>query len=216
MNRYYKEIDGKPTTQNQLPGETVYGEETIKKTNEYRVWKPERSKYAAMLEKTNQKPPIKPNDKTLYLGAASGTTASHLSDLQPEGTIYCIEYSPRTLQDLTKKCKNRKNMIPIHGDANKPQTYQKYIPIVDNLYQDITQKNQAEITNKNTEKFLKPGGNIILMIKARSIDITGNAEKIIEKEIQKLQNIEIKQKTPLNPIHTDHMAIHAKYKPKQP
>ncbi|WGI16862.1 fibrillarin-like rRNA/tRNA 2'-O-methyltransferase [Methanonatronarchaeum sp. AMET-Sl] len=213
MNQNYREINNTPTTKNQYPGQKIYGEELIQDNGEWRVWKPERSKLAAMTKK-NKKIKIKPTDKTLYLGAASGTTASHLSDLQPKGTIYCVEYSPRTLQDLIKRCQHRKNMIPIHGDANQPQNYQKTIGPVDNLYQDITQKNQAEIANKNIKKFLKPDGNIILIIKARSINVTGNAQQIIKNEIKKLKNIKIKQKTNLEPIHTDHMAIHAKHKPK--
>ncbi|UOY09639.1 fibrillarin-like rRNA/tRNA 2'-O-methyltransferase [Methanonatronarchaeum sp. AMET6-2] len=213
MNPNLQTIKGKLATKNLTPGETVYGEKTIQKDTEYRLWKPERSKLASMIQKTDKPIKIKPHHKTLYLGAAAGTTASHLSDLQPEGKIYCIEYSGRTTQELINRTKNRDNIIPIQADANNPETYSKYIGSVDTIYQDITQKNQAEITNKNTQRYLKPDGQIILMIKARSIDVTTDPQKTIEKEIQKLKNIKIKQKTTLEPHHKDHMAIHGTYQP---
>lgn len=48
---------------------------------EYRVWNPFRSKLAAAIVGGVDKIYIKPGAKVLYLGAASGTTVSHVSDI---------------------------------------------------------------------------------------------------------------------------------------
>ena len=48
---------------------------------EYRVWNPFRSKLAAAILGGVDKIHIKPGAKVLYLGAASGTTVSHVSDI---------------------------------------------------------------------------------------------------------------------------------------
>ena len=48
---------------------------------EYRVWNPFRSKLAAAILGGVDKIHMKPGAKVLYLGAASGTTVSHVSDI---------------------------------------------------------------------------------------------------------------------------------------
>jgi len=48
---------------------------------EYRVWNPFRSKLAAAILGGVDKIHIAPGSKVLYLGAASGTTVSHVSDI---------------------------------------------------------------------------------------------------------------------------------------
>ncbi len=55
-------------------------EEENKKV-EYRVWNPFRSKIAAAILGGVDSIWIKPGTKVLYLGAASGTTVSHVSDI---------------------------------------------------------------------------------------------------------------------------------------
>lgn len=71
-----------------VPGESVYNEKRIsienKATNEkveYRVWNPYRSKIAAAIIGGVSELFIAPGTKVLYLGAASGTTVSHVSDI---------------------------------------------------------------------------------------------------------------------------------------
>ena len=57
----------------------------------------------------------------LYLGAASGTTVSHVSDLVgPEGVVYAVEFSHRSGRDLINMAKSRTNIIPIIEDARHP------------------------------------------------------------------------------------------------
>jgi len=48
---------------------------------EYRVWNPFRSKLAAAIIGGVENIWIKPNSRVLYLGAASGTSVSHVSDI---------------------------------------------------------------------------------------------------------------------------------------
>ena len=74
-------------TLNMAPGEAVYGEKRIsveepdKAKVEYRVWNPFRSKLAAAILGGVDKVHIAPGKKVLYLGAASGTSVSHVSDI---------------------------------------------------------------------------------------------------------------------------------------
>ena len=74
-------------TLNMVPGEAVYGEKRIaveepdKAKIEYRVWNPFRSKLAAAILGGVDKVHIAPGKKVLYLGAASGTSVSHVSDI---------------------------------------------------------------------------------------------------------------------------------------
>lgn len=64
---------------------------------EYRVWNPFRSKLAASILSGVDNIHIKPGSKVLYLGAASGTSVSHVSDLVgPEGSVYAVEFSHRS------------------------------------------------------------------------------------------------------------------------
>jgi len=44
---------------------------------------------------------IRPGSKVLYLGAASGTTVSHVSDIVgKDGIVYAVEFSHRSGRDL--------------------------------------------------------------------------------------------------------------------
>jgi len=92
-------------TKNLVHGKAVYGERLVKfKGDEYRLWDPYRSKLAAVILKGLETVPIYPNHRVLYLGAASGTTASHVSDIVgEEGHVYCVEFASRSLRDLVNK-----------------------------------------------------------------------------------------------------------------
>ncbi|KAG1302114.1 hypothetical protein G6F64_011207 [Rhizopus arrhizus] len=74
-------------TKNLVPGESVYGEKRISIDGpegtkiEYRVWNPFRSKLAAAVLGGVDHIHIAPGKKVLYLGAASGTSVSHVADV---------------------------------------------------------------------------------------------------------------------------------------
>lgn len=197
-------------TKNLVPKNQVYREELVLwGGEEYRVWNPRRSKACAMLRKGCKIFPFNEDSQVLYLGAASGTTASHLSDITQEGMLYCVEFSKRTFRDLIHVCDKRKNMVPVLADANKPIMYKPMVGNVDIVYQDISQRNQTEIFIKNLREYLKPNGFGILMVKARSIDVVAKPKEIFirtEKELRDF-GLEILQSIPLKPYEKDHAAI---------
>ncbi len=192
-----------------LFGKKVYNEKIVKKNGkEYRSWNPYRSKLSALLLKKADFE-IKPDFNILYLGAATGTTVSHLSDILTDGHIYAVENSAVSMKKLIKICDKRKNIIPIFEDAFHFERYQAIVPKVDFIYQDISQRNQSEIFIGNLKKYLKKGGSGILMVKARSIDVSLKPKKAYDLVIKKLEenNIEILGLVNLSPYEKDHAAI---------
>jgi len=197
-------------TKNLVPKYQVYGEELVVwKGEEYRVWNPKRSKACALLKKGCKNFPVHSNSKILYLGAANGTTASHLSDIAVNGIIYCVELSKRAFRDLILVCEKRRNMVPILGDANKPEMYKNIVGKVNLVYQDISQRNQTEIFIKNLQIFLKPEGFGILMVKARSVDVTAKPKDIFKEAERKLREngLRVLETVILKPYEKDHAAI---------
>lgn len=60
---------------------------------EYRVWNPFRSKLAAAILGGIDQIHMPPGSKVLYLGAASGTTVSHVSDIVgPVRITFFVKY----------------------------------------------------------------------------------------------------------------------------
>lgn len=55
---------------------------------EYRVWNPFRSKLAAAILGGVDQIHMSPGSKVLYLGAASGTTVSHVADVVGPVSLY--------------------------------------------------------------------------------------------------------------------------------
>ncbi len=202
-------------TKNLDPGKVVYGEKLIPVEGvEYRTWDPRRSKLGAMvLKKFNIS--LKEDSKVLYLGAASGTTVSHVSDIVPEGAVYAVEFAPRSMRDLIGLASRRKNVHPILADAGKPDSYAHIVEPVDLIFQDVAQPNQAQIAARNAASYLKRDGYLLLSIKARSIDTVANPKEVFKEEIKKLEQafeskFEILNAKDLMPYHEDHMGILAK------
>ncbi len=187
------------------------GEKTITiGNNEYRIWDAYHSKLAAIILKGSPIS-IKKDFTVLYLGAANGTTVSFVSDIVSEGTVFAVEFSPRAMHDLVRVSGPRMNLIPILADAKRPDSYKNMVPIVDIIYQDIAQREQALIAIKNALLFLKKGGFMILMIKSRSIDSVKKRDEVIDSEVKKLRNVfNIEKAIDLEPFHSDHTAIIAR------
>jgi len=200
-------------------GKTVYGEKLIQVEGiEYRTWDPRRSKLGAMVLKKFDVF-LKGDSKVLYLGAASGTTVSHVSDIVPDGAVYAVEFAPRSMRDLIGLASRRKNIIPILSDAGKPDIYAHIVEPVDLIFQDIAQPNQAEIAARNAARYLKRNGNLLLSIKARSVDTVANPKEVFKEEIKKLEQtfeprFEILSARDLMPFHEDHMGVLAKMRTK--
>lgn len=207
MKVYLK--DGNVATKNLNPGISVYGEELIKEDCEYRLWNPRRSKLAAALLNGLETLDIKDNSKVLYLGASTGTTVSHISDILINGRVYAVEFSPTTAKKLVQLSTQRPNIAPILGDATKPKKYLNLVEKVDLVYCDVAQPTQTELFMKNMNLFTDDDGLGLLMIKARSIDVVQKPKKIFKQEEKKLKEkgFKINEKIKLEPYEKDHIAL---------
>ena len=174
-------------------------------SEEYREWNPYKSKAAAAILQGIKNFPIKQGIKVLYLGISSGSTASFFSDiLGPDGVIYGVEISERSMRDLTPMAEKRGNIVPVLADARKPETY-SWIEPVDVVYQDVATNDQSEIIIRNSQAFLKPRGVAMLAIKARSIDVTKLPKHIFAQEKAKLTKaFRILDMVELDPYEKDH------------
>ena len=204
-------------TMNLDPGRSVYGERLIRVgKKEYRVWDAFRSKLAASILKGIKPVPICPGAKVLYLGSASGTTASHVSDIVAEdGAVYCVDFASRAMRELINSlCTDRRNVHPILEDARFPGRYTRIVGTVDSIYCDIAQPEQARVLADNADLYLKKGSGSMLAIKSRSVDVTLSPSDIFEKEIQVLSNrgFEVKSVVRLEPFDRDHAMVSMIYK----
>ena len=203
-------------TKNLIPGKKVYDEKLEKdKGVEYREWNPNRSKLGAYIMQGVSDAFIRPDQTVLYLGIASGTTASHISDIIGNGgMIFGIDPAFRPLMELMFLCENRKNISPIMGDAFHPETYESLIPEkVSVVFQDVAQRNQAEIFLKNVRKYLKKGGFGLLSVKARSIDMGANPKQVFNQVRATLEKeLTIVDFRRLEPFEKDHVMIVVKKK----
>ena len=158
-------------TKNLVVGESVYGEKRISADEgenkiEYRMWNPFRSKLGAAILGGIGEINMKPGSKVLYLGAASGTSVSHVSDIVgEEGLVYAVEFSSRSGRDLLNMAKKRTNVIPIIEDARHPHKYRMLVGMVDTIFADVAQPDQARIVAINAHNFLKNSGYAVISIK---------------------------------------------------
>ena len=190
-----------------VPNQSVYGEKLIMENNaEYREWDAFKSKLAACILKGSLNIGIRKNDAVLYLGSASGTTVSHVSDIVGnEGLVFAVDLAPRVMRDLIFLCYKRKNISPVLADAGKTGILKERISAVDVIYQDVAQKSQVEIFLKNIGMFLKDSGYALLAVKARSIDVTRQPKQIFKEVKEKLEKtLTIIDYRELEPFQKDH------------
>lgn len=200
--------NGKIYTENADPGEKVYGEGLIDHDGvEYRRWDAKRSKIGAAVQNGIDLG-LEKDDFVLYLGAASGTTISHLSDILDEGFILGVEYSDTVIRGLVELSERRDNIAPFLGDARKPEEYDEYVDEADMVFQDISQRDQAEIFLKNCREFLKPGGVGLLAVKARSISSSKDKDEIFDEVREKVRSeYDIFDETELDPYEKEHLVL---------
>jgi len=208
-------------TRNFDTGVSVYGEKRVAVEEgetkiEYRIWNPFRSKLASAIVAGVDDIYIKPGAKVLYLGAAAGTTVSHVSDIVgPEGMVYAVEFAPRPGRDLVNMAKKRTNIIPIVEDARYPLKYRMLVGMVDVIFADVAQPDQARIVGHNAQYYLKNGGHFVISIKANCIDSTVPAEHVFASEIKKLTEMQLKpmEYVTLEPFERDHAVVIGTYRP---
>lgn len=210
------EINGKVATINLTPGRNVYGESLINIGGvEYREWIPFRSKLCAAIKKKIKFFPFDTGTKVLYLGAGSGTTISHISDIVgKDGIIYAVEISEKPMQDLVALAELRGNIVPILADARIVEKYENIVlDNVDVIYEDVADPDQIKILIRNAEKFLKPNGFLEIAIKSQSIDVIRSPKEIYQECLKELgKKFEILDKVELEPYERAHLFVVMKLK----
>ncbi|MDP3640754.1 MAG: fibrillarin-like rRNA/tRNA 2'-O-methyltransferase [Nanoarchaeota archaeon] len=178
-------------TKNLLPGKAPFAEQLVRdKGEEYRQMDPRRSKLSALVHKGCTNVGIRTGNIVLYLGVSHGYTASFVSDMiGPDGLLFGIDPAPRVMRDFVFLAEERKNMAPMLADANHPEEYISRVCLADVVYQDIAQRNQAEIFIKNCQLFLKKDGYGLLAVKARSIDVTKRPKVLFEDVRRQLEKV---------------------------
>ncbi len=197
-------------TRNLRPGERVYGEELVREgSDEFRRWDPWRSKLAAYLTNGASRLPFDHPRRVLYLGAAHGTTLSHLSDLLPDSELFAIEKSASTFGTLLGLSRRRANLFPILADAQLPERYAADVGPVDFLYQDLAQRNQAEVFLENASSCLVRDGSGMLMLKVRSVTQRKPTAAVVAdtRELLTRQGWSVVDQRALGPFSRDHVAL---------
>ncbi len=199
-------IGNRLATLNAAPGKRAYTEELKNvEGKEYRMWNPYRSKLSAAILNGLKNFQFKNSSSVLYIGAATGTTPSHIGDIVPDGVVYCIEMSERNMRELVRMCETRKNMLPILADAMHPETYADSLDECDIIYQDASAREQAKMLKLNS-RFLKKGGYAYFVIKSQSIDISESPKKILERELAEVSDeFELLERISLEPFDRLHM-----------
>lgn len=205
-------------TLNLVPGNSVYGEKLVKQGDEeYRLWDPYRSKLAGAMRKGLKQVPITYGTKVLYLGASTGTTVSHVSDIVGNaGIVFAVEPATRVARDLIENvASKRRNVVPVLEDARKPWSYFSVFGKVDVVYCDVAQPDQTTIAIANCQAYLKSGGIMLLVVKTRSIDVTMEPKAVVLQEAKKLEKagFAVEQIINLEPFDKDHGMICCIYRP---
>ena len=197
-------------TINRTPGVRVYGEPLRSVAGiEYRLWDPFRSKLAAVLAKGAPRDLFGTVQRVLYLGAAHGTTVSHVSDLWPDATIFAVEKSPAAFAPLLALARRRSNLLPMLADAQLPERYLADVGEVDLVYQDVAQRNQAAIFVENARACLRPGGRGLLMLKVRSVTQRRPAAAVVREARAELARggCPVDHEVALPPFSREHVAF---------
>jgi fibrillarin-like pre-rRNA processing protein len=190
-------------------GEPVYGEPQDE--DGWRAWDAGRSKLGAMFE-LGMDLGFEGDDGVLYLGAASGTTVSHVADFA--GPTYAVEFAPRPTRDLLSVADARPNLFPLLKDARAPETYAHVVEAgLDYIVQDVATRGQATVALRN-RRFLAPDGRLVAAIKARSEDVLVDPDDVFADVLDELrEGYAIADTRRLDRFHDDHLAVVAEPRP---
>jgi len=188
-------------------GEPAYGEPVA---DGWRRWNPNRSKLGAMFEH-EMETGLAGGETVLYLGAANGTTVSHVADFA--GPTYAVEFAPRPVRDLLDVAESRPRLFPLLKDARKPETYAHVVEAdVDAVVQDVATRGQARVATENAE-FLADDGRLVAAFKARSEDVTRDPADVFDDVLADLESAyEVLETQRLEPYHADHLGVVARPK----
>lgn len=174
-------------TKNLIPGVSVYGEQLLHDSEgvEYRSWAHNKSKLASGMLAGMRVPVLKKGAEVLYLGASSGTTVSHVSDIVgATGMVFAVEFSPRSMRDLMNLANRRENIVPILADARYPHEYSHLVHGVDLVYCDVAQPKQSDLMVLNSKTFLKKDGMGYIAVKTKSISQREKSDVIFKREAE--------------------------------
>jgi fibrillarin-like pre-rRNA processing protein len=197
-------------TVNARPGRSVYGEARRSMEGvELRHWDPWRSKLAAYVLRDGAPLPLERARAALYLGAGHGTTVSHLSEMMPARPVFCVEKSPAPFAGLLALSRERSTLLPILADAHLPERYQAEVGVVELLYQDVAQRDQATIFLDNARACLAPRGTGVLMLKVRSVTQRKTAPEIVRETRRALgeAGFAVRSQVDLTPFAREHVAL---------
>lgn len=126
-----------------------------------------------------------------------------------------MEFSHRPGRDLLNMAKKRTNVIPIIEDARHPLRYRMLVGMVDCVFADVAQPDQARIVALNAQYFLKNSGRFMISIKASCIDSTSDPAAVFAAEIEKMKKDKLRptEQLTLEPYERDHAVVVGNYRP---
>ena len=140
--------------------------------NEYRIWKPYRSKLAAAIINGMEIFPILKKSKVLYFDTTMENTASHISDIVGnDGKIFVVANSNKPSNFMQKMIDKRSNVTMVYHTENLVQ-HKSINDKVDVIYMNVFDKNNLDIAILNSKAYLKDGGYLLLVVK--TVDILVN------------------------------------------
>lgn len=201
-------------TKNLVPGRSVYKERlVVHGAAEYRLWDPFRSKLAAAILNGMGSFPFAEGSRVLYLGASTGTTVSHVSDIVgPGGIVFGVEHASRVARDfLDRVASRRSNIVPVMSDARQPNAYAAVFGKADVAYSDVAQPDQTGIAMSNCRAHLRAGGDLLMVVKTRSIDVVRRPDSVVDGEIERLRagGFTVSESVDLSPYDKDHAMVAA-------
>jgi fibrillarin-like pre-rRNA processing protein len=187
-----------------------------------RRWDASRSKLGAALSNGWEGLIPRSGERWLYLGASTGTTASHVADLVGmDGFVFAVEKSLRPFARLLSLAQRYPNLGPVLGDARNPLGYLPIVPPVDGVYLDVAQPDQVEIALDNARWFLRPAGAIVLALKTASMGRERSSREHLLDATRELEGAtEVEETLSLEPFHRRHFLIGARptgrlYRPEE-
>ncbi|MGA8665179.1 MAG: fibrillarin-like rRNA/tRNA 2'-O-methyltransferase [Thermoplasmata archaeon] len=190
---------------------SVYGERwAYSGGRAFRSFEPARSKLSAALVREWSGPIPEVEERWLYLGAASGTTTSHVADLVGlTGRVYAIERSLRPFGRLLSLARRWPNLYPILADAREPRAYSGLVPLAHGLYADIAQADQVEIVRSNAALYLDgPGAGLLLALKTASMGRDASAPQHVRRAEEELgRYFDLEPSVRLDPFHRGHYLV---------
>ncbi|HEX9710378.1 MAG TPA: fibrillarin-like rRNA/tRNA 2'-O-methyltransferase [Candidatus Thermoplasmatota archaeon] len=195
-------------------GRPAYGEEVVRGPDghPWRRFEPRRSKTAAALHAGGLGPELEAvlsSPPLLYLGAASGTSLSHLADIVAPEPAYGVEVAQRSFADLLENLRPWPNVFPVHADARRPAAYAALVGRAGAIVQDVAAADQVAVLAGNARAFLPDGAPALLFLKARSVDSGADPPAVFEEAREALAaaGFGVREQRALEPFDRDHRAF---------